>query len=120
MQDSKYLVASGRYAQWGLVVNTVGYDEVDPDEPYPTRGHGDGYYFDVNRGRILDEYQMLYLVDGEYTFSSAHVKDVPIKAGDLFLLFPGEWHTLLFLARDAVEKLLDRLQGQEYGRPPEV
>ena len=28
MQDSKYMVATERDAQWGLVVNTVGYDEV--------------------------------------------------------------------------------------------
>lgn len=93
MQDSKYLVANDRDAQWGLVVNTVGYDEVEPDEAYPTKGHGDGYYFDVERGRVLDEYQMLYLVEGEGIFSSEHVKNVHIKAGDLFLLFPGEWHT---------------------------
>lgn len=93
MQDSKYLVANDRDAQWGLVVNTVGYDEVGPDEAYPTKGHGDGYYFDVERGRVLDEYQMLYLIEGEGMFSSEHVKNVHIKAGDLFLLFPGEWHT---------------------------
>ena len=93
MQDSKYLVATERDAQWGLVVNTVGYDEVGPDEPYPTKGHGDGYYFDVERGRTLDEYQMLYLVEGEGVFSSKHAKNIQIKAGDIFLLFPGEWHT---------------------------
>lgn len=93
MQDSKYLVANERDAQWGLVVNTVGYDEVGPDEDYPTKGHGDGYYFDVERGRVLDEYQMLYLIEGEGVFSSEHVKNVHIKAGDIFLLFPGEWHT---------------------------
>ena len=93
MQDSKYLVATERDAQWGLVVNTVGYDEVGPDEPYPTKGHGDGYYFDVERGRTLDEYQMLYLVEGEGVFSSKHAKNIQIKAGDIFLLFPSEWHT---------------------------
>lgn len=93
MQDSKYLVASERDAQWGLVVNTVGYDEVPAGDPYPTKGHADGYYFDPAKGRVLDEYQMLYLVDGEGVFSTEHVKDVQIKAGDIFLLFPGEWHT---------------------------
>lgn len=92
MQDSKYLVATDRDAQWGLTVSTVGYDEVLPDEPYPTRGHAGGYYFDVSKGRTLDEYQMLYLVEGEGTFASTHVPECPIKAGDIFLLFPGEWH----------------------------
>ena len=65
MQDSKYLVANDRDEQWGLVVNTVGYDELGVGDPYPTKGHADGYYFDVDRGRVLDEYQLLYLVEGE-------------------------------------------------------
>ncbi len=93
MQKSKYLVANDRDAQWGLVVNTVGYDEVAPGESYPTKGHSDGYFFDPEKGRVLNEYQMLYLIEGEGTFSSTHVEDMPIKAGDIFLLFPGEWHT---------------------------
>lgn len=87
------MVANDRDAQWGLVVNTVGYDEVGPNESYPTKGHADGYFFDPEKGRVLDEYQMLYLVEGEGRFSSEHVKNVQIKAGDIFLLFPGEWHT---------------------------
>ena len=93
MQKSKYLVANDRDAQWGLVVNTVGYDEVGPDDSYPTKWHSDGYFFDPEKGRVLNEYQMLYLVEGEGTFSSAHVKNAQIKSGDIFLIFPGEWHT---------------------------
>ena len=53
MQNSKYLVANERDAQWGLTVSTVGMDELAAGDPYPT----------------------------------------PIKAGDIFLLFPGEWHS---------------------------
>ena len=93
MQESKYLVANERDALWGLTVSTVGYDKLNPGDPYPTKGHAGGYYFDVARGRTLDEYQMLYLLDGEGVFCSDHVKDHPIKAGDIFLLFPNEWHT---------------------------
>lgn len=93
MQNSKYLVANERDALWGLTVSTVGYDELSPGEPYPTRGHAGGYYFDTNKGRVLNEYQMLYLVEGEGVFSSAHVKDAHLKSGDIFLLFPDEWHS---------------------------
>lgn len=93
MQDSKYLVANERDALWGLTVSTVGYDELQPGEPYPTKGHAGGYYFDVNKGRTLDEYQMLYLVEGEGVFTSEHIKEQKIKSGDIFLLFPGEWHS---------------------------
>lgn len=93
MQDSKYLVANERDALWGLTVSTVGYDELQPCEPYPTKGHAGGYYFDINKGRTLDEYQMLYLVEGEGVFTSEHIKEQKIKSGDIFLLFPGEWHS---------------------------
>lgn len=93
MQISKYLVVNPRDVQWGLTVSTVGYEEIGVADTYPTRGHADGYYFDIDKGRILNEYQLLYITEGEGIFNSAHAKDIPLKAGDLFLLFPGEWHT---------------------------
>ena len=93
MQHSKYLLANDRDRLWGLTVSTVGYEEIAPGDPYPTRGHADGYYFNVSRGRILREYQLLYNPEGEGVFQSAHCPPSPIKAGDMFLLFPGEWHT---------------------------
>ena len=93
MQISKYLVVNPRDVQWGLTVSTVGYEEIGVADTYPTRGHADGYCFDIEKGRVLNEYQLLYITEGEGIFNSAHAKDVPLKAGDLFLLFPGEWHT---------------------------
>lgn len=93
MQTSKYLIATERDAQWGLTISTVGYEEISPGDDYPTKGHADGYYFDLQKGRILNEYQLLYLTEGEGMFQSANQKPTRIKEGDLFLLFPGEWHT---------------------------
>lgn len=93
MQKSKYLVANDRDLLWGLTISTIGYEEIQPDDPYPTHGHADGYYFNVNDGRKLNEYQLLYILEGEGTFNSEHIKDAPVTEGDLFLLFPGEWHT---------------------------
>ena len=87
------MVANERDALWGLTVSTVGYDEVRPGESYPTPNHPDGYFFDVTKGRVLNEYQLLYLVEGEGIFTSDHQKPIKIKAGDIFLLFPGEWHS---------------------------
>ena len=93
MQTSKYLIATERDAQWGLTISTVGYEEIGPGDDYPTKGHADGYYFDLQKGCILNEYQLLYLTEGEGIFQSANQKPTRIKEGDLFLLFPGEWHT---------------------------
>jgi AraC-like DNA-binding protein len=92
-QISKYMLASERDALWGLTVSTVGYEEINPGDSYPTRGHADGYFFDVNRGRELNEYQLLYITEGEGVFKSATVHETKLSEGDLFLLFPGEWHS---------------------------
>ena len=93
MQNSKYLVASERDLEWGLTVSTVGHEIIESGEAYPTRGHAYGYYFYVDKGRTLDEYQLLYNPAGEGMFKSASVPETLIKPGDMFLLFPGEWHT---------------------------
>ena len=93
MQRNKYLLANDRDALWSLTVSTIGYEHILPGEPYPTKGHADGYYFDISRGRTLNEYQLLYNPEGEGLFQSAHCPPVPIRPGDMFLLFPGEWHT---------------------------
>ncbi|MBO5156855.1 MAG: AraC family transcriptional regulator [Prevotella sp.] len=94
MQKSKYLVCNDKDEQWGLTISTVGYEDIAPGDPYPTTGHADGYYFDVEKGRELNEYQMLYTVEGEGEFESASSSGrIRVKEGDVFLLFPGEWHT---------------------------
>lgn len=93
MQISKYLLANDRDAQWGLTVSTVGFEHILPGDSYPTKGHADGYYFDCNKGRTLNEYQLLYNPEGEGIFESTHIKPTRLMPGDMFLLFPGEWHT---------------------------
>ena len=93
MQISKYMLANERDSLWGLTVTTIGYEEIGPDDSYPTKGHADGYYFELERGRVLPEYQLLYIPEGEGVFHSASVKEVRLREGDMFLLFPGEWHS---------------------------
>ena len=93
MQTSKYMLASDRDALWGITTTTIGYEEIGPNDPYPTRGHADGYYFELEKGRVLSEYQLLYIIEGEGIFHSRTVPEVHLKEGDFFLLFPGEWHS---------------------------
>ena len=93
MQTSKYLLANERDALWGLTISTVGYEEIIPGDPYPTKGHADGYYFNIEKGRVLNEYQLLYNPEGEGVFKSASCEETRLKPGDMFLLFPGEWHS---------------------------
>ncbi len=93
MQKSKYLVTNERDQLWGLTISTVGYEEISNGEEYPTSSHADGYYFDVNKGRELHEYQLLYVTRGEGVFETTNQRPTRLREGDLFLLFPHEWHT---------------------------
>ncbi len=43
MKKFKYLVTDTKDLQWGLNVDTVGYEENLPGEDYPTHGHADGF-----------------------------------------------------------------------------
>ena len=49
--------------------------------------------FDTRKGRILNEYQLLYITKGKGEFSSGPSGHCQIKEGCMFLLFPGERHT---------------------------
>ena len=87
------MLASERDQLWGLTITTIGYEEIGPNDPYPTRGHADGYYFDLAKGRTLPEYQLLYITEGKGIFHSRTVPEASLKEGDFFMLFPDEWHS---------------------------
>ncbi len=89
----KYLIANEQDVLWGLTVNTVGYQHIRQGEDYPPKNHPTRYLFSAEKGRVLDEYQLLYITQGGGSFASASQKRVEVKAGNMFLLFPGEWHS---------------------------
>jgi AraC-like DNA-binding protein len=95
MEDSiniQYLISSNQDARWGLIINTVGFQHVDAGSIYPLSNHPCNYLFSTQTGRILNEYQLLYIFDGEGVFESTSFKRSPVKAGNMILLFPDEWH----------------------------
>lgn len=89
----KYITESERDLQWGLSVCSTGFQSVRPKESYPPRHHGSTYLFNPSTGRVLQEYQLLYVVKGRGTLRTEHGGTHTIEAGTMFLLFPGEWHT---------------------------
>lgn len=89
----RYLTISSDDRQWGLVVPTAGYSWTPAHSPdYPLEPHPAAYHFHWQQGRILQEFQLLYIIRGAGIFESAAAGPLPIKAGDAFLLFPGVWH----------------------------
>lgn len=89
----KYLIASEQDMLWGLTINSVGYQHIEKNSPYPPGNHPTRYLFSTEKGRVLDEYQLLYITKGRGSFASASQKRTNIKEGNMFLLFPGEWHS---------------------------
>ncbi|MDR3187655.1 MAG: AraC family transcriptional regulator [Prevotellaceae bacterium] len=92
-KDIRYLVASELDLQWGLTVCSIGFQEINPSDAYPPQHHPKPYLFTPNRGRVLDEYQLIYITRGKGKFCSASQRSTVVKEGTMFLLFPGEWHT---------------------------
>lgn len=87
-----YLIANKSDEQYGCTVSTVGSQVISPDEEYPVQEHPPGYMFDPARGRILQEYQLLYIVKGKGEYSNA-AGSFEIAKGTLILLRPGVWHS---------------------------
>ncbi len=78
---------------WGMTITTTGYQEIPPGVEYPSKGeHPAGYYFQQKSGRVLNEYQIIYVTRGGGVFNSVSAGKLSVKAGDIFMLFPGEWH----------------------------
>ena len=89
-----YLSIGGNDEDWGIVVTTVGNQYIPPRTHYPPTQHPDKYLFTPEKGRIINEYQLVYITDGSGWFSSDHIKKKQkVTAGTMILLFPGEWHS---------------------------
>lgn len=88
----KYLTVTPQDAEWGVVVTTVGTQTISANACYPAMQHPATYAFRPQAGRVLDEYQLLYITEGSGFFESASMSRQRVDAGTVILLFPGEWH----------------------------
>lgn len=91
--DFKYLVISELDRMFGLWVNTVGYQAIARGKNYPSSDHPSSYYFHASKGRVLHEYQLLYITNGEGYFESDSTRKTKIEKGTILMLFPNQWHT---------------------------
>ena len=71
----------------------VGCTSVPPfSKSYPVSVHPDHYQFHWANGRVLQEYQTLYVLRGDGEFESKTAGNKKVLPGSIMLLFPGEWH----------------------------
>src|SRR5215469_4695418 len=88
----RYFPVSHRDKSWGLYATTAGESHIAPHSAYPPSGHPKGYAFDWQHGRVLDEFQLVYISSGTGKFESKFNPPVRVEPGNAFLLFPGVWH----------------------------
>jgi hypothetical protein len=61
----------GNYTSWGTVVTGVGYHFIEPNSFYPIKGHPKDYYFNKLKGRVLNDYAIVYISQGKGKFTSS-------------------------------------------------
>ena len=76
---NKYLLTTEQDLRWGITVNTAGFQHIEPFQPYPPSNHPTRYLFSADKGRILDEYQLLYITRGKGKFRSKSCKKLKIE-----------------------------------------
>jgi len=122
----RYFPVSQRDRLWGLWVNGVGLQEAPAHyRSYPRSAHPSYYMFAWETGRVLQEYQALYVFDGDGEFESRTAGHRKVKPGSMMLLFPGEWHR--YRPRAAVGwreywasfngEIMDQLVAREFFSP---
>lgn len=92
----KYMVCSDQDKSWGITVDNVGEYYIEPDYsfyPPPSAGHPADYYFNTRNGRILDNYQLIYISKGRGWYHESPEKRVEIKGGTMLIIPPYTWHS---------------------------
>lgn len=88
-----YLAPHTDDRMWGVEPIAGGRTLIGSKQTYPPLGHPGGHAFSWTDGRTLSEFQVVLIASGSGTYRSHRVGEIPISAGDAFLLFPGEWHS---------------------------
>jgi AraC-like DNA-binding protein len=88
----RYLPLSNEVLNRSLYVTGGGNAFMPPHTPYPPSTHPTHHLFRWSGGRTLQEYQIIYITRGGGVLETATSGPRPLQAGDIFMLFPGEWH----------------------------
>lgn len=77
---------------WGVNVHTVGHHIHPPMRPYPDPGHPSTHVFQWEKGRRLQEFQIVYIANGRGVYEGENMGPVALETGTIMLHFPGVWH----------------------------
>jgi AraC-like DNA-binding protein len=89
--DFRYFPVTARDRSWGLSVSTIGTSHIAPFAAYPPVDHPSAYRLNWERGRVLREFQVVYISHGAGLLETRKTQ-WPLGAGDAIVLHPGTWH----------------------------
>jgi AraC-like DNA-binding protein len=87
----RYFPVSEKDESWGLTVLDAGKTRINKQTVYPPKGHPSHHQFSWDTGRVLQEYQVIYISRGTGVFESESCRE-EIREGSIILLHPGERH----------------------------
>lgn len=87
-----YLPVPEIVTRLGLYVTGAGTAVVPANATYPHQKHPELYDFTWRSGRILPEFQFVFIAEGQGEFESKTTGLVPVSAGTVIQLFPDVWH----------------------------
>ncbi|MDB5159034.1 MAG: transcriptional regulator, AraC family [Mucilaginibacter sp.] len=88
----KYLNITPTEERWGLYVTSVGYSKIEPNDHYPNQVHPQSHHLTWNRGRILNDYYVVFISKGKGLYASTLTQPFELNAGTCFFLYPGVLH----------------------------
>lgn len=93
--DIEYFLVEEMSRSFGLSVTTIGQQKIRSNMVYPSTKYPERYYFNIKQGRVLEEYLLVYITEGEGNFylKKNEWGGVKVKGGYLFWLMPGQWHS---------------------------
>jgi AraC-like DNA-binding protein len=77
---------------FGVNLHTVGHHVHPAGAAYPDPQHPSSHAFDWQRGRRLQEFQIVYVARGSGVYECEASGTVRVEAGTIMLHFPGVWH----------------------------
>jgi len=87
----KYLIVGQESKDWGLYLNVAGRSCIQPNMNYPLTNHPSGYYFNFDKGRTLNEYQLIYITEGSGIYETTN-NTFKVTPGTMLIVRKGQWH----------------------------